>query len=570
MPIVPRYDRQVGLPSSTGAVGIDPSKVADPYRRAARVGASIVESGADLYSSFNKYQEHEEKARQTVEAMRLENSLKTDIDSFVGTLKDRTDYDKFDSDSEEFLRNTWDRYSKETTDPVVRMALEKSFLQSSFQAKQIVRTRKAQAITEVGKAQHAIIKDTALKEWAAADPEERPFIAKQYEMKVRELAGNNVFSLGDAEKYIQEFGKEADEYHFRGFMDADPLKAREAAKDPNQYQNTDPLTKAKWANMAEERYSVKQNRVERQEREAREDAAVEISTLIQAKETPKEEILTLIDKYQQRDPTTGIRKMTAATANEFRNRLLKDEDVKDDLPTYARLSAGIGRTSSPTTSLDVQQAFDSGKISLATAKNFLNSIRSEAEQDANEAKREAKAAAREAEREAEREAKEAKKEEKQRQREATTLRTDKIRTAKAVMMKTLSGDSERQGEALKEFDRGLNLVDDPYAIQGYADRIVANVQKGKITRWLAGVGKDVTISSLALQEAGVTRGNTVAGQVTPTAAAAPGQAKQEPKAMPTVPERNAWLKQAKAVPQNKGVSDEELLAFYDKKYGGKK
>lgn len=267
MPRIPQFQPQTGMPAGTGQVQANERPFVDPKAGEAKMWGQVADASTDLGKRIADYNHYEKRAQESVEALRLENQFRTDVDSYLSTFKERNDYDNFEGEAKEFLTQTWNKYSEQASSPAVKMALEKMYLNTSFQSQVFIRARKAQAIVETGEAEHGILRDNAIKMWVGADPAYRPIIAKGYEMKVRELADRQVFSLGKAEEFIRTFNSTAQELDFENKLYNDPRAALNDANNPDMYQDVDAVKRAKFAPRAKASVEAYGRDVDRQRKE---------------------------------------------------------------------------------------------------------------------------------------------------------------------------------------------------------------------------------------------------------------------------------------------------------------
>ena len=178
-----------------------------------------------------------------------------DLDKHLSNYKNRTDYDNFEPETSEVLNQLFDKYSQQASSTHVRRGLEKMHLNASFQAQVYTRKRKTEAIVELGEQEHGILRDSAMKMWLDADPAYRPVIAKSYEMKVREFADKQIFSLGKAEQFIRSFNSTAQELDFENKLYNDPKQALIDADNPEMYQDVEATKRAKFSKRAKQAVS---------------------------------------------------------------------------------------------------------------------------------------------------------------------------------------------------------------------------------------------------------------------------------------------------------------------------
>jgi hypothetical protein len=252
MPRIPQFQPQVGMPTGTGQAPVNERPFVDPNAGEARMWGQVADTSTDLGRRIADYNLKEQRAQESVEALRLENQFRTDVDSYLSGFKQRNDYDNFEGEAKEFLTQTWNKYSGQASSPAVRATLEKMYLNTSFQTQVFVRARKAAAIVEIGEAEHDSLRDNAIKMWVGADPAYRPIIAKGYEMKVRELADRQVFSAGKAEQFVRTFNSTAQELDFENKLYNDPRAALNDANNSEMYQDVDAVKRSKFAHRAKQ------------------------------------------------------------------------------------------------------------------------------------------------------------------------------------------------------------------------------------------------------------------------------------------------------------------------------
>jgi hypothetical protein len=267
MPKIPRYEQRVGMSDGAGMATADSRPVVEPYSAKAKMWGQVSDAATSVALPMLRYQEQERRATQAVETLRLENGLKMEASQFLNSLKTRNDFDKFDTDSDAFLNSTYEKYSGMSNDPAVKRSLEKAFLQTRFQMQVGVMNRKAAAISEVGEAEHVTLRDMALKTWVGASPEDKPIVAREYELKVRELADRNVFSLGKAENFIRTFNSTAQELDFEKKLYDNPRQALIDATNPDMYQDVDAARRSHFADRARQAVKAFGKDIEQQQRE---------------------------------------------------------------------------------------------------------------------------------------------------------------------------------------------------------------------------------------------------------------------------------------------------------------
>lgn len=267
MPKIPQYQQQVGMPGKTGGEPLPERPFVDPNAGDTKMFAQLADTTSDIGKGILNYNWHEQRAKDAVESLKLENGMRMEVDEYLATFKNRNDYDNFETEAKEFLSKTREKYVTQAQSPMVKMAVEKSYLNTAFQTQIHIRQRKAQAIVETGEQEHIVLRDNALKLWLNSDPALRPIIAKSYELRVRELADKQVFSLGKAETFVRSFNSTAQEADFEAKLYDDPKAALNDANNPEMYPDVDPAKRSRFSKRAKQAVEAYGNDVKQRERE---------------------------------------------------------------------------------------------------------------------------------------------------------------------------------------------------------------------------------------------------------------------------------------------------------------
>lgn len=259
MPRIPLFQANTVIRSP----GMSPAAAAAPYRALSRAGESIRQTGEEFGRVASLIEEKEKKAARAVKALKIETGLRNDIDSLAESFQMRTDYEAFEDDAGNQLKEIRAKYEADIgEDRELSLAFERVYAGQSSSLMRVVRDKKRQVITSEGIGQFEIQYNQALKDYAAEmSPEARELVRKQLQMKAYGLVNNSIMTLKQAETYIQNFDDEADAVRADQYIEADPAAALEALKSGG-FDDLSPKVK-------QAKIEKAQTKIDQQEREQR-------------------------------------------------------------------------------------------------------------------------------------------------------------------------------------------------------------------------------------------------------------------------------------------------------------
>jgi hypothetical protein len=350
MPLIPRYNQQVGMPDSAGGVPIDPNKAAEPFVAQAKIGEAL----AGVGTTIQKYQEEEDRWTRAIKGAEIENGIKSDTDAFAESIKGLPS-SQIDEARDNYLSTLPEKYKLYGQDPVLNKSLQMSLYKGKFEAEHVARVTKAKVMSQEADGQLQIYTDGLLKEWVAADPADRPMIEQVYKQKVLEFQPDP----GKAQHLLTTFGAKADEAHFETILEADPKRALMEASDPANYTRVDAVKRANYVKRAmvamREQHAVQQQ----EQKNVQEQNYAEFLGLA-LKKNEANKVLTYTDlnnflASKGHDPANGILAMSPPTIEALRNNIRVNQNERDALGRrqpemneskwvqYGQLLDGIGR-----------------------------------------------------------------------------------------------------------------------------------------------------------------------------------------------------------------------------------
>ncbi len=332
---IPRARTQVAMTSESYMAPQDPGASSASARAGAKAGEEVGTSIAHFGRVMGAYQQEENRAKQAVEALKVEHALRTDLDEAAAGLKDRTDYWNFDQHAQDTLEALNKKHSamldERGADPLVRRSYEKAFQTHGYEFEKLVRAKKAQVLTEEGEAEWQAAFDGSTREWAyEMDPDRREEIQKQFEMTTDALVIRRAIRPRVAEKGILTFKARAEEYQLRRMEPGDALTELD---DPKKYVNLDPLRREELREHFDVKYRQNGTRTDRLaqiKQKANQATAVDMladGTLD----------LEKLKGLRARDPETGQPGLSDEFFVQWRDRLMAGKDVITNPDTFNTL-----------------------------------------------------------------------------------------------------------------------------------------------------------------------------------------------------------------------------------------
>jgi hypothetical protein len=345
MPEIPRYARQQTIPGESGGVPVNPAAASMSYAAAEKGGKAIAGLGEEVM----RYAIVEQRADRALKAMKLETDLKNDVDATAESYAMRSDYDKFDNDVQTNIASLKQKHVDSIEDPVLKRAAEATFGKQSYELQKVIRDKKRVLMTEEATNRYGVKYNNALKEYAyATDPDEKEFIKNNVALEGYELEKSHLIKLGSTEKLMQTFNGKAANNYAQELIAQNPevafaaLTERDAKGQYAKFTDLDPEDRI--ARQKEARSAVVTNHyeTERKERDLQEDTKSDLFNKLDNKGYSRQKLLAEVQAAEQKDPVTGMRKLSPETAHAMRRTILKgDDDEGGNSDEFIRLGNRI-------------------------------------------------------------------------------------------------------------------------------------------------------------------------------------------------------------------------------------
>jgi len=345
MPEINRYFRQQTIPDTSGGVPVNPAAAALPYEAMEKAGKTIANVGEEGM----RYAIVEQRAERALKALKLETDLKNDIDKTAESYAMRSDYSNFDKDIQTNITQLKAKHVDSINDPVLKRAAEATFTGQAYILQKTIRDKKRVLMTEEGQNRFDVNLGNALKEYVyATDPGEKEIIKKKIELEGYEMENSHILKLGSTAKVMQTFDQKADLLHAKELIQANPEVAFASLSerdDKGQYTRLINLSpENRISAIKEARSAVLSNYYEneRKERDLQEATKSDLFNKLDNKAYSRQKLLAEVQAAEQKDPVTGMRRLSPETAHAMRRTILHgDEGGEGNSAEFIRLGNRI-------------------------------------------------------------------------------------------------------------------------------------------------------------------------------------------------------------------------------------
>lgn len=247
MPRIPFQQAESTIPATAGGVFAPmDDKVGEAITKSGNVLQTVVHSASNQLASDARYEWMIDRGQKQTEGLQHGHAVKNDADLWVSGLKDRTDYQKFEEDTEKAIGEFRDKYSKVVTDPYVQKIFEPYFQRAATEMRHVARVRKADAISQQGKAAWIEETDGSIRDWVnTPDPEVKKQIEAGFARNTNELARTGILKQVEAANAIKKFGSNAELAYITEVGATDPSRALNELDDKTKLTKIDPLVREK-------------------------------------------------------------------------------------------------------------------------------------------------------------------------------------------------------------------------------------------------------------------------------------------------------------------------------------
>lgn len=355
---------------------------------AGRAGLQIQRAGMIISQAGDQLQEWEEarrKAEQVSQKQTAVTNIDTDLDTFLGTMLEETDHTKIMPAMDAMAKQVREQYrDKYGQDPVVWKAIEPVMENKIANTAIRLRARERSLFIDEKRGQLT----TNMGEWAKGyaaleDPQQLRIRKESIAMQLAESVSAGIIKASERDEMLQSLDRQRDVFRVDMLIDANPEVAYAALKKKgedgqfSEFTYLTPEQRAQKLKAAESATYTRLARIERQEKEIREDVLINIYSRLNVKNPDYAGIKADMEKLKERDPVTGIRPLAASSyhaINAHIEQQLKGGGiaVKTDNAEYWRLLKGITAEGGPTVSGDdIIAAERKGKLSSSDTQELL-------------------------------------------------------------------------------------------------------------------------------------------------------------------------------------------------------
>lgn len=240
MPKIPTFEPRVS-PTADGS-GIElPMDVNQPVAKAyEKRGEETENTGYRMAIIQARQQALEEKAKDTVDALKLEHEFKRKVDAHAESLKQITNVDEVNKLTDEFVQRQMEEYEGLQVKPHIKRSLLPSVLNGKLSVEKLARDKRIDIITNDGRTlweQTKVEMERMIR--SATTQEEVNELQKKLELKGAELVDANIYHGADMVKDLQNFKQKVQFNRAADQIDLDPEKYLNTANKTEAYGLTD-------------------------------------------------------------------------------------------------------------------------------------------------------------------------------------------------------------------------------------------------------------------------------------------------------------------------------------------
>ena len=234
MPKIPTFEPRVS-PTADGP-GIElPMDANQPVAQAyTKRGKETENTGYRMAIIQARQQALEEKAKDTVDALKLEHEFKRKVDEHAESMKRVTNVDEVNRATEEFIQKHMEEYEGLQVKPHIKRSLLPSVLNGKLSVEKLARDKRIDIITNDGRTlweQTKVEMEKMIR--SASTQEEVEELQKRLELKGAELVDSNIYHGADMVKDLIAFKQKA---QFNRAADQIDINAEEYLKTPNKVE----------------------------------------------------------------------------------------------------------------------------------------------------------------------------------------------------------------------------------------------------------------------------------------------------------------------------------------------
>lgn len=234
MPKIPRFEPHANMVEHGAGIELpmDANQlVTSAYEKR---GKEVENIGYRMATIQARQRELEQKALDTVDALKLEHEFKNDADAHAESMRGITDVNKVSEMTEKFVQSQQEKYDGLQVKPSIKTSILPSVLNSRLTVEKLARDKRANIIVNDGQRLWEETKiEMERRMRSAITQQEVMDLQKQLEMKGAELVEANIFHGADIVKDLYTFKQKI---QFNRAADQIDINPEEYLKTPNKIE----------------------------------------------------------------------------------------------------------------------------------------------------------------------------------------------------------------------------------------------------------------------------------------------------------------------------------------------
>jgi hypothetical protein len=373
------------IPFASDQVSAQGAKIQQPWAFN-DTGVAIAQVGNVIATEAAQWDKSISEARDTAETAAVETQLVKNTIDRAEKFDERSDFGNFLPTLKEAHTAENEQLRGMVTNPGLWNKLQphimKSNLAETLHVKQLARKKQIEAY-QATYVENAEFLSKGIE--TAPDDDTAKFYSDQLINTTRENIRTGIINpsaLSTANKTVERAMHERLMGRIDMLINDNPevafatLRKKDEAGNFTEFPDLIPEDRAKKIAHAENAYYVKQSRLEKVERELREDVNLDFAQRLAAPKPDYKSILSDLEKGTKRDPITGIRTVNAGTYNFVKNEIERqikggaEKAVKTDNAVYAKLLRGI-TTEGGSTVTDEDILAKTNKLSIGDQQELI-------------------------------------------------------------------------------------------------------------------------------------------------------------------------------------------------------
>lgn len=234
MPKIPRFEPHANMADHGAGMELPMDANQLVGKAMEKRGEEIESIGYRMATIQARQRELEQKALDTVDALKLEHEFKNEADAHAESMRDVRDVNKISEMTEKFIQRQQEKYDGLQVKPSIKTSILPSVLGSRLLVEKTARDKRASIIVNDGQMLWEQTKIEMEKRMRAATTQQEVMdLQKQLEIKGAELVESNIFHGADVVKDLQSLKQKV---QFNRAADQIDLNPEEYLKTPNKIE----------------------------------------------------------------------------------------------------------------------------------------------------------------------------------------------------------------------------------------------------------------------------------------------------------------------------------------------